>query len=124
MCAAKASSKRPAYADGCAGLEALGDLREQATLDALSDEALRAALPVTLAEEDAWAAAAWLRARDLRGLEQSGRPFAVTQPVFGDISGRISNGTADAAVPPGLKVVLLEFGTGQAPALHETAKHG
>ena len=109
-----------ACADGCAGLEALGDLREQATLDALSDEALRAALPVTLAAEDAWAAAAWLRARDLQGLEQPGRPFAVTQPVFGEMSGRISNGTADAAVPPGLKVVLLEFGTGQAPALRET----
>ncbi len=109
-----------ACADGCAGLEALGDLREQATLDALSDEALRAALPDSVAAEGAWAAAAWLRARHLRGLEQSGRPFAVTQPVFGDISGRISNGTADAAVPPGLKVVLLEFGTGQAPALRET----
>ncbi len=109
-----------ACADGCAGLEALGDLREQATLDALSDEALRDALPDSLAAEDAWAGAAWLRARDLRGLEQLGRPFAVTQPVLGVINGRINNGTADAAVPPGLKVVLLEFGTGQAPALRET----
>ena len=52
-----------ACADGCAGLEAMGDLREQATLDALSDEALRAALPDSLAAADAWAAAAWLRAR-------------------------------------------------------------
>ena len=109
-----------ACADGCAGLEALGDLRDQATLDALSDEALRAALPVTLAAEDAWAAAAWLRARDLQGLEQLGRPFAAQEPVFGDVSGRISNGTADAAVPPGLKVVLLDIGAGQAPALRET----
>ena len=109
-----------ACADGCAGLEAMGDLREQAMLDALSDEALRAALPDALAAEDAWAAAAWLRARDLRGLEQLGRPVAVREPVFGDVSGRISNGTADAAVPHGLKVVLLEFGTGQAPAVRET----
>ncbi len=109
-----------ACADGCAGLEALGDLRVQATLDALSDEALRAALPDALAAEDTWAAVAWLRARDLRGLEQLGRPVAVREPVFGDVSGRISNGTADAAVPPGLKVVLLEFGTGQAPAVRET----
>ena len=109
-----------ACADGCAGLNALGDLRDQATLDTLSDEALRAALPVTLAAEDAWAAAAWLRARDLRGLEQLGRPVAAQEPVFGDVSGRVSNGTADAAVPPGLKVVLLDIGAGQAPAVRET----
>ncbi len=109
-----------ACADGCADLNALGNLREQATLEALSDEALRAALPDSLAEEDAWAAAAWLRARDLRGLEQLGRPLAAQEPVFGVISGRISNGTADATVPPGLKVTLLEFGTGQAPAVRET----
>ena len=109
-----------ACAVGCAGLEALGDLREQAMLEALSDEALRAALPDSLAEEDAWAAAAWLRARDLQGLEQVGRPFAAQEPAFGVISGRISNGTADAVVPPDLKVSLLEFGTGQAPAVRET----
>ena len=86
----------------------------------MSDAALRAALPDSLAAEDAWAVAAWLRARDLQGLEQLGQAFAVQEPVFGDVSGRINNGTANAAVPPDLKVVLLEFGTGQAPAVRET----
>ncbi len=109
-----------ACADGCADLDALGDLRDPATLDALSDETLRHALPDSLPEADAWAAAAWLRARDLQGLQQSTQPRATPAPVRGDISGHISNGTASSAVPPGLKVTLLEFGTGQAPALRET----
>lgn len=107
-------------AEGCAGLEALGDLRAPAALDQLSDEALRAVLPASLAEEDAWAAVAWLRARDLRGLEQLGRPFAIREPATGAISGQINNGTQGAAVPPGLKVILLEFGSGTMPVLRET----
>ena len=109
-----------ACAEGCARLAALGDLRDPLTLDALSDGALRAALPASLAEQDAWAAAAWLRARDLQRLEQPVQPRIALEPVRGDISGRISNGTANAAVPPDLKVTLLEFSTGQAPALRET----
>lgn len=116
-----------ACADGCAGLDALGDLRNPTALDALSDETLRHALPASLAQEDAWAAAAWLRARDLQGLPQFTQPPAsdvisdnIGGFISGHISGQISNGTANSTVPPGLKVTLLKFGAGQAPVLRET----
>lgn len=109
-------------AGDCARLGALGDLRDQGTLDALSDETLRAALPATLDAADAWAAVAWLRARDLGGIEQLGRAFTGDQPVRGSISGRITNGTADAprTPPAGLKVTLLEFAAGAPPVLRDT----
>ena len=104
----------------CARLDSLDNLRDPIALDALSDEALRAALPETVADEDAWAAVTWLRTRDLRGLGQLGRPFTIARPVRGSVSGRIENGTANASVPPGLQVILLELGTGAAPTLRDT----
>lgn len=109
-----------ACASGCAALEALGDLRDPATLDRLSDAELRAALPATLDADDAWAAVAWLRARDLRGLEGVGQPWTSPAPVSGVIEGQIRNGTQGYEAPAGLKVTLLEFGTGTMPELRET----
>ena len=106
-------------AAGCAALDALGNLRNPATLDGLSDQALRDALPASLADEDAWAAVAWLR---LRGEGSQSQPdgAAVREPVTGNIVGLVSNGTAGASVPGGLRVTLLQFDSGQAPDLRET----
>ena len=109
-----------ACASGCAALDALGDLRDPATLDRISDADLRAALPESLNADDAWAAVAWLRARDLRGLESAGQPWTTPAPVSGVIRGRIRNGSQGFEVPTGLKVTLLEFGTGTLPELRET----
>lgn len=106
-------------AAGCAALDALGDLRDPATLDSLSDQALRDALPATLSDEDAWAAVAWLRLRGEGGRSQPDSA-AVREPVTGSIDGQINNGTAGASVPGGLRVTLLEFDAGQAPDLRET----
>lgn len=108
-----------ACAAGCAALDALGDLHDPATLDSLSDQALRNALPPTLSDEDAWAAVAWLRLRGEGGQSQPERA-AVREPVTGSIDGSISNGTAGASVPGGLRVTLLEFDSGQAPDMRET----
>ncbi|MCY3907472.1 MAG: c-type cytochrome [Anaerolineaceae bacterium] len=109
-----------ACASGCAALEALGDLRDPATLDRLSDADLRDALPASLPADDAWAAVAWLRARDLRGLESGGQPWTTPAPTSAVIRGQIRNGSQGFGVPTGLKVTLLEFGTGTMPELRET----
>lgn len=108
-----------ACAAGCAALDTLGDLRDPATLDSLSDQALRNALPATLSGEDAWAAVAWLRLRGEGGRSQPDGA-ALREPASGSIAGLISNGTAGASVPGGLQVTLLEFDSGQAPTLRET----
>ncbi len=108
-----------ACAAGCASLEALGDLRDPVTLDSLSDQDLRDALPPTLSDEDAWAAVAWLRLRGEGGQSQSDGA-ALREPVTGSIAGLISNGTAGASVPGSLRVTLLQFDSGQAPDLRET----
>ncbi|MCE2489389.1 MAG: cytochrome c [Anaerolineae bacterium] len=107
-------------ATGCAGLQALGDLRDPATLDRLSDAELRRALPDTLPNDDTWAAIAWLRARDLQGLQQVGQPWSSPAPVSGVLRGQINNGTQGFDVPPGLKVTLLEFDGNAPPELRET----
>ncbi|MCY3946927.1 MAG: c-type cytochrome [Anaerolineaceae bacterium] len=109
-----------ACASGCAALDALGDLRDPATLDRLSDADLRDALPESLNADDAWAAVAWLRARDLRGQERAGQPWATPAPVSGVIRGRIRSGSQGFEAPGRLKVTLLEFGTGTMPELRET----
>ncbi len=109
-----------ACAPGCAALDALGDLRDPATLDRLSDADLRDALPASLPGDDAWAAVAWLRARDLPGLEGVGQPWTSPAAVSGVIRGQIRNGSQGFDVPDGLKVTLLEFGTGTMPELRET----
>lgn len=109
-----------ACASGCPALDALGDLRDPATLDRLSDADLRDALPATLNADDAWAAVAWLRARDLRGLEGAGQLWTSPAPVSGVIRGQIRNGSQGFEAPGGLKVTLLEFGTGTMPELRET----
>ncbi|MCY4525250.1 MAG: cytochrome c [Anaerolineaceae bacterium] len=107
-------------ATGCAGLQALGDLRDPATLDRLSDAELRRALPDTLPNDDAWAAVAWLRARGLQGLQQTGLPWTSPAPVSGVLRGQIRNGTQGFDVPPGLKVTLLQFDGNAPPELRET----
>ncbi len=109
-----------ACASGCPALDALGDLRDPATLDRLSDADLRDALPASLPAYDVWAAVAWLRARDLRGLEGAGQPWTSPSPVSGIIRGQIRNGSQGFGVPGGLKVTLLEFGSGTMPELRET----
>ena len=116
--------------DACDTLSGIGSLTDLQVMVAVSDAGLRAALPDTVSEDDAWAAVAWLRTQALQNVDTIGQtpPQPVTteearveaaqaetpqvaapQSITGAITGQITNGTAGGEIPEGLPVRLFTW---------------
>ncbi len=117
--------------DACDSLAGIGPLADLEVMAAVSDAQLRAALPASIsAEDDAWAAVAYLRTRALQNAGLIGQqiipseatqetqsvevpPVVQTQEVVsgeaGAVVGQVSNGTAGGDSPAGLNVRLFRW---------------
>lgn len=117
--------------DACDTLAGVGPVTDLETMAAVSDTQLRAALPASItAEDDAWAAAAYLRTRALQNVNLIGQQIAppeatqetqsvqvppvmqteeVVSSEIGSVIGQVTNGTAGGDSPAGLSARLFRW---------------